>query len=631
MRQISKTLIAAVTVLALGLPAGGIAAPALAAKQPSFCDTIAAAGLSVDAAQAAQVSGGQLASNAAAHTAAFDEAGLTFTPKSADKSLASSGAVGFSLSGLRRGGKTIDIKTRPAGASNSVRSWSSCSNVAYRERGGGVVEAVGLYGTHVDLTYVLQRPVLADENNQDLSLVVALNTGMRAEQVAGGIRLTDEYLNGVVIGAPTAIDAAGRKTALQMTGDESALTITLPAGWLKNAKYPVTIDPTVITWTHGADAQYQPFIANDAGNGRALVTYVQISGSNYDVRYRLFRTTDGGTIADGSVTDTGSEVSPVATFNKNGPTGPEYMIAYARSSRLYAQRIDGDTGAAIGPEIANLSVPLKGGMPADAAIDPASGRTLVVWVTAPQPGDLRGVQINEGGTFRTTGFDIAATTNDERQPHVTYDPSMGRFVASWKQTVKNSYSILARSIGLDMSLSSTLSVKDSSSVNVTNRKIVYSADADTESGNPGKFLAVWNRVDTNDLVALRINNRVGNQLDTLGVTGGSFVIKAGKRSGWKFNDKTDAFPDLASSRKGWVVVWREQNNTVDPAYQVIHWVTVKDTGAVGTINDVTDQFDPSDTGVDNPVVVVLSNGKVITVHEEIPTATGQNTLILTIN
>ncbi len=580
----------------------------------------------------------------------FDEAGTHFAGK--QNGVAFAPDITVSTVALERGNQSLPLATHPGG----VHSWSACDNLTLRAQGSNFYEAAGLYDDHIQLAYFLQQEPLPSQSGQDLRLTFRVNSAsaLKAEYTSDGFVFYDAYLNGITLGKPTAIDAAGRTLPLDMTGDDGGVTIVLPANWLAQAQYPITIDPTVFVWTHPADAEYSSSIAQDTLNNRALVVFTQqktISGVvHYDARYRLIDAATGVILypqgasqsdpyPSAAINDTGDETSPVATFNPNGPSnGPEYMVAYARNNRMYAQRISATDGSLLGAEISNQNVALSGGTPADAAIDPTTGKTLVVWITSPIPGNMNGVFINEAGSFANAGFGIY-TANDERHSHVTFDPTFGTggsFLASWKETVGTTYGIQARTIAVSNgALGTVLTVKTINSINVTNRKIVYSADADSEATNPGESLAVWNRVDNNDLTALRVNNRTATTPNTLVAFGSSFVIKTGQPSGLQFNDKSDAYPDLDPVRNGWVVAWRERNNSVSPAYWVMHLATISNLAAVGTILDFTLQDNPTVMQLDNPVLIIRqSDGGAVTVHEQIAQTganAGRNMLVITAN
>ncbi|MBK8980107.1 MAG: hypothetical protein IPM29_29760 [Planctomycetes bacterium] len=119
---------------------------------------------------------------------------------------------------------------------------------------GAVTEIYDVRADGVEQSFVLHRdPGTAG----DLVVVGRVTTGLRAAPRTaqpGALDFCDEQGRPVVrYGAACAIDTDGRSTDLATAWDGDCVRLIVPGDWLRDASYPVTIDPlTSRVWLYGA-------------------------------------------------------------------------------------------------------------------------------------------------------------------------------------------------------------------------------------------------------------------------------------------------------------------------------------------------------------------------------------------
>ena len=92
-------------------------------------------------------------------------------------------------------------------------------------------------------------------------------------------------------GAATALDAAGRAAAITTSFVNGEVVLRVPASWLAQASYPVTIDPllTPVTLATGiAPAESTDLVRDDEGNQLLAVFVRYVSASDADAWGRLY-------------------------------------------------------------------------------------------------------------------------------------------------------------------------------------------------------------------------------------------------------------------------------------------------------------------------------------------------------
>ena len=157
------------------------------------------------------------------------------------------------------------------------------------------------------------------EATGDLELAIGVGSDLEAGESAS--RLEFSTAGGAVrYGKATVIDAGGRSAAAPTTLVEGGIRIRVPAEFLAAARFPVTIDPVISTFTiDGSTADdSKPDIAYDATNDRYLAVYEEVfSATDHDIRVKLLNST-GGVITSGFVDSTSADWRTPRVANHNG-------------------------------------------------------------------------------------------------------------------------------------------------------------------------------------------------------------------------------------------------------------------------------------------------------------------------
>jgi hypothetical protein len=113
---------------------------------------------------------------------------------------------------------------------------------------------------------------------------------------------------------PEIVDAGGRRVWGELAVEGDTLRVTIPEGWLSNARYPVTVDPVIGTTTVGAQTHWEQdpgeppvplynesriavnrFLVNEAVNGVCNAYFYVYSNAESDsAGYPVFYSDSGG-------------------------------------------------------------------------------------------------------------------------------------------------------------------------------------------------------------------------------------------------------------------------------------------------------------------------------------------------
>lgn len=157
---------------------------------------------------------------------------------------------------------------------------------------GSFVERYDVAPQSVEQSFVFESLPQAGE----LVLTLAVESELVAKQDAQGIRFANE-LGEVRYGRARVLDAAGHALELEEELDGAQLSIRVPASFLVEASFPVTIDPTISVFAldHAPIEDYLPDVAYDPTTGHYLTVEEEwYSSSDHDV-YTLL-TDSAGTI-----------------------------------------------------------------------------------------------------------------------------------------------------------------------------------------------------------------------------------------------------------------------------------------------------------------------------------------------
>ena len=391
--------------------------------------------------------------------------------------------VGFQLTGLRAG--QTSLMSGPQ--IRRVRdNW-----VTYGDETGLWQVAYEVGEASLEQYFVFEKgiPIAAD-----LIIEGIFQTQLRPTYVSdeAGLRFApagpegDEAV-GVAYGPALVEDAQGRRFFAPLNLSGKKLKITLPAGWLAQAEFPIVVDPVIGPPELVSGLQGEADDPATASDGTDFLTVWEWNGDIY------------GQLVDTSGVLTGSLITvSQADGVQHGPTvaynsqTQEYVVVwddhrYGWSyNSLQAQRVS-RTGQLLGSEIEVLP-PSQGVGYQDIAVSDG-GSYLVVWAhnTGSATGyDVYGQLLSSSGALSGTRLTIAQVSGTQSQSAVAYDSSEDLFMVVWQDYRSGTdYDLYSQQITTGGVLSGS------------NQVLVSSADSDTApdiAGNRnGQFLVSWQR------------------------------------------------------------------------------------------------------------------------------------------
>ncbi len=171
------------------------------------------------------------------------------------------------------------------------------------------------------------------EGRGDLELAISVESDLVASESASSIELATDG-GAVRFGKATVVDAGGRRLPVPTALVEGGIRIVVPAEFLASARFPVTVDPVISTFTiDGSTADdAKPDVAYDASNDRYLAVYQEaFSATDHDVRVKLLNST-GGVITSGFVDNTSADWITPRVANHNGSN--QFLVVAQETSGL---------------------------------------------------------------------------------------------------------------------------------------------------------------------------------------------------------------------------------------------------------------------------------------------------------
>jgi hypothetical protein len=194
--------------------------------------------------------------------------------------------VTFSLEQVTSGGDTLafDHEVAPAFQGDAA--------IYHR---GALVERYDLALGRVEQSFVFEALPSAGE----LVVVVDVTSELLGQESSTGLSFVHD-LGRVDYSGAIAIDADGRRLALETRLVDGDIRIVVPAHFVALATLPLIIDPVITTWSPSASTSndLQSDIAYDASQDRFLVVFERAySASDHDVWGELFNPATGAAIA----------------------------------------------------------------------------------------------------------------------------------------------------------------------------------------------------------------------------------------------------------------------------------------------------------------------------------------------
>lgn len=193
---------------------------------------------------------------------------------------------------------------------------------------GGLVEAYDVRPEGVEQTFVVrERPRAAG----DLVIRGAIESALRGRDRGVGLEFVDATdVPRVHYGEATAIDASGRRCAMQTTLVDGGIELRLDGEWLSSASYPLVVDPLLLPLTI---ASGQPIaevaVAHDPlGTKNLWLAEVRYTGDDADLLvYRADTNGENPVLVFTDVSASWSSIEPSLGVNRPGAST---IVAWTR-------------------------------------------------------------------------------------------------------------------------------------------------------------------------------------------------------------------------------------------------------------------------------------------------------------
>jgi hypothetical protein len=355
---------------------------------------------------------GVLEMSESGYHARFGPDGFTYTPAGASTGL------GVSLSAMRRGGNVLEL---------APGHWAAEANVATRGVDPGTVERVTAHDGQLEWDFVLDH---APAGRGDL-VVTGRLSGLvgGAAQAGSGAHLTLVGGQTVSLGETVIRDARGVELDRSVpTVVDGRVSLVVPDRVLRDAAYPLTVDPTV------SDPVSVP------GNDESDSVSVAFNGSKYLVAWQSDVAPTANTriqtsliSADLSSVGAAVEVSTPGTKNRDPDVawnGSSFLVVWEKTVSstdhdVLGRRVSGD-GQVLGASTITISTPITEQLSptVSAAGTTAAGSTFYVTWADNRNGnyDIYGARIDNTGTILDpSGKRVTQGTRDEFVPDVAWN------------------------------------------------------------------------------------------------------------------------------------------------------------------------------------------------------------------
>ena len=355
---------------------------------------------------------GVLEMSESGYQARFGPEGFTYTPAG------SSTALGVSLEAVRRGGRALEPKPGP---------WAAEANVATRGVDPGTVERVTAHDGQLEWDVVLQHMPAGQGDLVVTGQLSGLEGG--SAKTGSGAHLTLVGGRTVSMGETVVRDARGVELHRSVpTVVDGRVSLVVPDRVLREAAYPLTVDPTV------SDPVAVP------GNDESDYVSVAFNGSSYLVAWQSDVAPTANTriqtsliSADLSSVGAAVEVSTPGTQNREPDVawnGNSFLVVWQKTffstdHDILGRRVSSD-GTVLGTSTITISTPVTEQLsPAVAAAgtSAAGSAFYVTWADNRNGNyDIYGARVDSTGTILDpSGTRVTQSTNDELVPDVAWN------------------------------------------------------------------------------------------------------------------------------------------------------------------------------------------------------------------
>ena len=351
------------------------------------------------------------------------------------------GAARVSTTALMRGATEREIAAGP---------WRAQSNVASRSLGAGVVERVtATGGGQLEWDVVLRGP-LAGSGDLRIDARVS-GTVAQPQRHAGAWRWDLGHGRGLTMGDVVVKDRTGAELYRSVPqADRSRVGLTVPASVLRDATYPLTVDPTVSPEYPASDPVT---VAAIGGQADAAVAF---DGTNYLVAWADGRGgPDAGSDIFGTrVSKAGTVLDPLGIPISTAPGGQQsaavafdgtnYLVTWSSAQSPSSDSVSGTRVSKAGTVLDANGIPIATGSQSGTVPAVAFDGTnyLVVWSDGPasSPTDIYGARVSKAGTVLDgAGIPISNRPTYDAEPAVAFDGT--NYLVVWSAQSDNQFDL----------------------------------------------------------------------------------------------------------------------------------------------------------------------------------------------
>jgi len=341
------------------------------------------------------------------YEAAFTEKGLCFVPLTGED--VKGEEMGFSLKAIHGGDEALSFTKKAFTVKENRITYALTQPVeeVYIAREDGIEQV-----------FHVKAPLCSKQ--EDLIFTVAVDTPLRPKAGHDGIDFFDEKGGKVATyGRVTVFDAKGKEITFlpELRADQIALVV--PAAFLKDAVYPVTVDPLIggnFYICNEGHWQDSPAIAFDGTN--YLVVWQDLRNGTWNI-YGQRVTTGGGRLGgDFYICNAGvGQYNPAIAFD-----GTNYLVVWDdyRNGNydIYGQRIS-PAGGRVG---GNFFICTEGAHQTVPAIAFDGNNYLVVWMDLRNGNfDIYGQRLSTAGGAVGGNFHICTQGTHQTNPAIAFD------------------------------------------------------------------------------------------------------------------------------------------------------------------------------------------------------------------
>ena len=344
---------------------------------------------------------------------------------------------------------------------------------------------------------------------------------------AGKLSFTWRGVELLTVSKAVAIDAEGKRLPLALAWADGRMSMTVPAGWVREAKLPIVIDP-LIGGPIQVDNQLTAFvdqvtslfvrISDVAWNGAEwlVVWDEQFGGSAFDYNVLGQRVSASGSATGAELqigVSTGGDYEPTISYSS---AQGRYLVAWrhdpANDTSDADQRIEGQVIQANGTLVGSpFTIDDPAGQDFAPSIAQDGTNWFVVWTNALADANVKGRFVSAAGV-PGIGADPDVESDAAARPSLDFLGST--YLIAWEKGAVGARSIAARTMDGAGAFGTAITTVSQSA---------NDADHADVSAGTGQFLIVWEEKPTGSSFDI-----LGRRADaTLAFSGSAFSVNTG--------------------------------------------------------------------------------------------------------